>query len=101
MKTRLADSPDPRVASVTSVFPSANWPEREVFDLMGISFDGHPDLRRILTADDWTGYPLRKDYPVQIRKDTASWSPVTLSPEEFAANVRAAQERAAKQAGRE
>ena len=100
MKTRVPNA-DPRVASVTGVFPSANWPEREAFDLMGISFDDHPDLRRILTPEDWTGYPLRKDYPVQIRKETASWSPVQLTPEEFAANVRAARERAAKQAGRE
>ena len=100
MKVRLP-ADDPRAPTVTSVYPSAGWPEREVYDLFGISFDGHPDLRRILMPDDWVGHPLRKDYPVQIRKDTASWSPVQLSPEEFAANVRAARERAAKQAGRE
>lgn len=52
----------PRVPSVTGVFPGAEFEEREVYDLMGISFIGHPDLRRILLADDFSGHPLRKDY---------------------------------------
>jgi NADH-quinone oxidoreductase subunit C len=97
LKVRLPGV-EARVPSVTSIYPTANWLEREVFDLMGITFEGHPDLRRILMADDWVGHPLRKDYPVQIRKDTQSWSALQLSPEEFAANVRAARERAGRDA---
>jgi len=91
---------DPHVPTVTSIYPGAGWPEREVYDLMGIVFEGHPDLRRILTPDDWQGHPLRKDYPVQVRKDAVSWSPLQLTPEEFAANVRSAQAQADKTARR-
>jgi NADH-quinone oxidoreductase subunit C len=89
---------DPRAPTITGVYPAANWMEREVYDLMGISFDGHPDLRRILMPEDWEGFPLRRDYPVQIRKDAESWQPVQLSMEEFAANVRAARDQARRQA---
>ena len=64
LKVRLAGS-DPAVLSVTPVWPTANWHERENFDLFGIRFEGHPDLTRILMPDDWEGYPLRKDYPVE------------------------------------
>jgi NADH-quinone oxidoreductase subunit C len=64
VKAQVEES-DAVIASVSGVWSSANWLEREVFDLFGITFTGHPDLRRILMTDDWVGHPLRKDYPLQ------------------------------------
>jgi NADH-quinone oxidoreductase subunit C len=56
---------NPTIASVTPMRSTANWHEREIFDLFGIRFEGHPDLKRIVMPDGWEGYPLRKDYPTE------------------------------------
>jgi NADH-quinone oxidoreductase subunit C len=86
MKVRL-QADDARVATVTDVWPGANWLEREVWDLFGIVFDGHPDLRRLLMPEDWEGYPLRKDYPVQIQKKPGYEEPLQVTEKEFRENV--------------
>jgi NADH-quinone oxidoreductase subunit C len=64
LKVRVPEE-DPRVDSVASIWQTANWHERETYDLMGVRFDGHPDLRRILLPEDWQGHPLRKEYPLK------------------------------------
>ena len=64
IKTPVAEA-DCSIPTATQVWKTANWLEREVYDLFGIKFDKHPDLRRILMTDDWVGHPLRKDYPLQ------------------------------------
>jgi NADH-quinone oxidoreductase subunit C len=61
----MLDEAEPGVDSIVPVWAGANYFEREVFDLFGIHFAGHPDLRRIMLPDDWNGHPLRKDYPVE------------------------------------
>lgn len=62
---------DPRIKTVTGIFPTANWMERETFEFYGVIFDGHPNLKRILNVDDFEGFPLRKDFPLedQTRED--------------------------------
>jgi NADH-quinone oxidoreductase subunit C len=86
LKVRLAGTAA-SVATVSGIWPSADWLEREVWDLFGIVFDGHPDPRRLLMPEDWEGFPLRKDYPVQIRMKPQVSQPMQVSEEEFRANL--------------
>ena len=81
-----AGAQDP-MPTLSGVFPGAGWPERELYDLFGIVFDGHADLRRLMMPDDWEGHPLRKDYPVQLRKDAQTFMPLQITEEEFKANM--------------
>jgi NADH-quinone oxidoreductase subunit C len=91
VRTFAADDEFPVVASVTGIWPSANWYEREAFDLIGIVFTGHPDLRRILTDYGFVGHPFRKDFPlsgtVEMRYDPDQqrviYQPVTIEPREI------------------
>ena len=75
------------IETLSTLFPGAGWPERELYDLFGIVFDGHADLRRLMMPEDWEGYPLRKDYPVQLRKDAQTFMPLQVTEEEFKANM--------------
>lgn len=73
----LLDEPHPKVASVVSLWEGANWMEREVWDMFGIHFEGHPDLRRILLPEEFSAHPLRKDYPLQGRGERHNFPVLT------------------------
>ncbi len=73
------DEPDLTVASMVPLWAGANWLEREVFDMFGIQFDGHPDLRRILMPEEFVAFPLRKDYPLQGRGERHNFQRLTRS----------------------
>ena len=73
----FVDDPDPTVRSVVPLWAGANWLEREVWDLFGIRFTGHPDLRRLVMPEEFTAHPLRKDYPLQGRGERHNFPVIT------------------------
>ena len=75
------------IPTIQTIWRGAGWCEREVFDLFGIVFEGHDDLRRLMMPEDWEGHPLRKDYPVQVRKDAQTFMPLQVTEEEFRASM--------------
>ena len=87
LRLKVRVGTDGTVPTVQSVWRGAGWPEREVWDMFGIVFDNHGDLRRLLMPEDWEGHPARKDYPVQIRKATQTYEPLEVSEAEFRANI--------------
>jgi NADH-quinone oxidoreductase subunit C len=86
VKVRVSGE-QPKVPTVVGVWPSAGFLEREVWDLFGVEFTGHPDLRRLLTAEDWEGHPLRKDYPVQVDVPVKFDAPTQVTEEQFRATM--------------
>ncbi|MPY90639.1 MAG: NADH-quinone oxidoreductase subunit C [Luteitalea sp.] len=88
LKVRVPGA-DPEVPTISSVYPNANWYEREVWDLFGVMFTGHPDLRRILMPDEWEGHPARKDYPVQVKLPATTAMPLQVTEEEFRRTIEA------------
>ena len=87
LRLKVRVTADGTVPTVQGVYPGAGWLEREVWDMFGIVFDGHNDLRRLLMPEDWEGHPQRKDYPVQIQKAAQTYAPLEVSEEQFRANL--------------
>src|SRR4029078_4632143 len=94
VKVRVPGEHGVLVPSVSGVWPAAAWSEREGYDLFCVHFSGPPDLRRILMPDDWEGFPLRKDYPVQIKQPVKTYEPLQVSQEQFVGNIEATRDRA-------
>lgn len=86
VKARVAGD-QVRMPTICRVYRNANWYEREVYDMFGVVFEGHPDLHRLLMPDDWEGHPARKDYPVQIHKAVDVAQPLQVTEEDFLRNI--------------